>query len=605
MCGICGFTGSRVSKKLVLSKMMNKIIHRGPDSAGEYIDDEISMGFRRLSIIDIDNGSQPMQDEGGEWVISFNGEIYNYKELREDLILCGYSFNTDSDTEVLLKGFIEYRQEILDKLRGMFAFVVWNKKERKLFAARDGFGIKPFYYSIINDELIYASEIKSILEYPEYTKEVNEEALAQYLAFQYSVLEETFFKNIYKLPAGHFMTFENNNLSVAKYFSPMLEPEENNEDILDEIDEVLKDSISHHMISDVEVGSLLSSGVDSSYVASNFSGKKTFTVGFDYEKYNEIPYAKALSKRLGKENYSRIISTEEYWEELPRIQYMMDEPLADPAAVALYFVDREAAKEVKVVLSGEGADELFGGYNIYKEPLALKNYQKLPKAFRKAVGRLMSGINVNIKGKNFLIRGSKTVEERFIGNARIFNNRQRELILKKRPKLSPKQITRPYYNEVANLDDISKMQYIDINFWLVGDILLKADKMSMAHSLESRVPFLDKEVYRVASKLPLAEKVSSENTKLAFRKVAGRYLNKEEANKKKLGFPVPIRIWLREEKYYERVKKLFESEMAENFFNTAEIIKLLDEHRLEKMDNSRQIWTIYIFLLWYREYFVA
>lgn len=605
MCGICGFTGDRVESKAVLKEMMDKIIHRGPDSEGKFLDGDISMGFRRLSIIDLDNGSQPMENVENTHVISFNGEIYNYREIREELLKKGYVFQTQSDTEVILNGFLEYGEKILEKLRGMFAFVIWNRKKKRLFGARDMFGIKPFYYAVIDRELVYASEIKSILSYPKYQKEVNKEALEEYLSFQYSVLEETFFKGIYKLGAGHCFTWEKGKIEEKQYFDPMLLPKkkDNEKELTEKIEETLKESIRYHMVSDVEVGSLLSSGVDSSFVATQFGGGKTFTVGFDYEKYNEIPYAKELSKRLGIENYSKVITTEEFWKEIPKIQYHMDEPLADPAAAALYFVDREASKHVKVVLSGEGADELFGGYNIYKEPMALERYQKLPKGVRKGLAGIAENLPFRMKGKNFLIRGSKPVEERFIGNANIFSVKQRRKVLKFQTESTPKKRTEAFYKKAENLDDVAKMQYIDLHFWLVGDILLKADKMSMAHSLESRVPFLDREVFRLARDLPLSEKVDETNTKVAFRRVAKRYLTEEGAKKKKLGFPVPIRIWLREEKYYQIVKEAFLSERAEEFFYREEILKLLEAHKKGKADYSRHIWTVYMFLVWHKEFF--
>ena len=405
---------------------------------------------------------------------------------------------------------------------------------------------------------------------------------------------------------GHYMTIKEGKMTVLRYFDPMLCPKEDKsfEEFANDIEKTVKESIKYHMVSDVEVASLLSSGVDSSYVVANFGGAKTFTVGFDYEKYNEIPYAEELSKAVGIENISTIISTEEFWKELPNIQYYMDEPLADPAAAALYFVDREAAKHVKVVLSGEGADEFFGGYNIYHEPLSLKGYQKIPKPLRKAAAGISAVIPRGVKGKNFLVRGSKSVEERFIGNAYIFTKKQRDKVLKYKSKGSkPEYITKGFYNKVKDLDDISKMQYIDLNFWLIGDILLKADKMSMAHSLESRVPYLDREVFELAKTIPSKFKVSDENTKLAFRKAAARDLASKVSTKKKLGFPVPIRIWLKSDKYYEIVKKAFESKEAEKFFNTKELIKLLDEHKLGKADYSRHIWNVYMFLIWYERFF--
>ena len=606
MCGFVGFTGHLVGGDEILKNMMDTIIHRGPDSAGTHIDSDVSLGFRRLSIIDLDSGTQPMYNETNDIVIVFNGEIYNYQELKKDLIEKGHIFRNNSDTETLIHSYEEYGEAMLDRLRGMFAFVIWDGKKKKLFAARDFFGIKPFYYALVDGQLVFASEIKSILEYTPYKKEINPLALENYLTFQYSVLPETFFKGIYKLMPSHCLTFENGELTIRRYWEPVFEPDENVtlEELTDKIDDAMQASIKRHKISDVEVGSFLSSGVDSSYVAACFKGDKTFTVGFDYAKYNEIDYAKSLSEKIKIDNYSKLISTDEYWDIIPTVQYHMDEPLADPSAIALYFVSQTAAKHVKVSLSGEGADEFFGGYNIYREPFSLRPITRLPKGLRKALGACAAAIPFKIKGKNYLIRGSKDVEERFIGNAFLFNEKEREKLLKNPTgKYNHTELTKPYYDKVKNLDDTTKMQYIDIHFWLIGDILLKADKMSMAHSLEVRVPFLDRDVFEVARKVPLKYKVTKENTKFAMRQAAHRYLPDMVAEKKKLGFPVPIRIWLKEDKYYNTVKDAFTSPAAAEFFNVDEIVKLLDDHRNGKNDNSRKIWAIYMFLVWYKRYF--
>lgn len=606
MCGFVGFTGQLAQGESVLKNMMDAIIHRGPDSAGTHIDENISLGFRRLSIIDLDSGTQPMYNETGDIVIVFNGEIYNYQELREELINKGHVFSNNADTEVLIHGYEEYGENLLKRLRGMFAFVIWDSKKKKLFGARDFFGIKPFYYAVVDGQLVFASEIKSILMYTPYKKEMNKDALENYLTFQYSVLPETFFKGIYKLMPSHSITFENGKVDIKRYWEPVFEPDENTglNELVDKIDNAMQDSIKKHKISDVEVGSFLSSGVDSSYVAACFKGDKTFTVGFDYEKYNEIDYAKALSEKIEIDNYSKLISTDEYWNILPTVQYHMDEPLADPSAVALYFVSKTAAEHVKVSLSGEGADEFFGGYNIYREPFSLRPLTRLPKPLRKFMGAVASAVPFKIKGKNYIIRGSKDVEERFIGNAFLFNEKDREKILKNPSgRYNHMELTKPYYDKVKHLDDTTKMQYIDIHFWLIGDILLKADKMSMANSLEVRVPFLDKEVFEVARHVPLKYKVTKENTKYAMRQAAHRYLPDMVAEKKKLGFPVPIRIWLRDEKYYNVVKEAFTSKAAEEFFKTDEIVKLLDEHKNGKNDNSRKIWAIYMFLVWHKKFF--
>lgn len=606
MCGFCGFTGDLDDKETCLTNMMNKIIHRGPDSAGQHIDKKVAMGFRRLSIIDLDFGSQPMYNEDKTIVITFNGEIYNHQILREELIAKGHVFSNNADTEVLIHAYEEYGPEMMNRLRGMFAFVIYDSNTGTLFGARDYFGIKPFYYANIDGNLVYGSEIKSILEYPHYHKEMNETALENYLTFQYSVLEETFFKGIYKLMPAHYFIFKDGKMEITRYWEPKFDADDNisMDTLVDKIDEVFQDSIKSHKISDVEVGSFLSSGVDSSYVAASFHGDKTFTVGFDYEKYNEIDYAKSLSEKIEIDNYSKLITTEEYWDILPTIQYHMDEPLADPSAVALYFVSQTAAKHVKVSLSGEGADEFFGGYNIYHEPFSLAKIQKLPKPLRKCLAGIAGALPFKFKGKNFLIRASKDVEERFIGNAFMFSEKERSKILKNPTgNYNHMDLTKPFYDRVSDKDDVTKMQYIDIHFWLIGDILLKADKMSMAHSLEVRVPFLDKEVFDVARTIPTKYKIVDKQTKVAMRTAAHRYLPDMVAEKKKLGFPVPIRVWLKEDKYYNIVKEAFTSDAAAKFFNVNEIVKFLDRHKAGKEDNSRKVWTIYMFLVWYKKFF--
>ncbi len=610
MCGFAGYTGDvDGDKKEILKKMTDKIAHRGPDQEGLFTDADVALGFRRLSIIDLDNGSQPMFNETNDVAIIFNGEIYNHLDIRKELIEKGHEFANNSDTECLIHGYEEYGIDILYKLRGMFAFMIYDSKKKLMFGARDFFGIKPFYYTNTGSNLVFGSEIKSILEFPGIKKEVNEEALEQYMSFQYSVLPETFFKGIYKLPAGHYMIYKDGQLDIHRYFDPAMEPKKTSEvsleDTIADIEELVHETVDAHMIADVEVGSLLSSGVDSSYVVSEFPGKKTFTVGFldKNSKYNEIRYAKSLTEEIKKENYSKNIGSDEYFDVIPKVMYYMDEPLADPSCIALYFVDQLAAEQLKVVLSGEGADEFFGGYNIYHEPISLRGFRFVPRFIKKPIAALANKLP-NFKGKNFIIRGSKSVEERFIGNANLFSVAEREQLLNtKLTHKAPKDIVSECYKRCGKMNDIAKMQYIDINFWLQGDILLKADKMSMAHSLESRVPFLDRRVFEYTKKMPINYRCNKKATKFAFRLAAKRHLPEATANKKKLGFPVPIRVWLKEDKYYNKVKEMFESKDAKNFFKTKDIVKLLEDHREGKVDNCRKIWAIYVFLVWYDVYF--
>lgn len=608
MCGFVGFMDQIDAKQQVIKRMADTIIHRGPDEDGFYVDENIALGFRRLSIVDLEHSHQPMFTEDGKKVMVFNGEIYNYRELREELKALGKTFQTNGDTEVLLKGFETYGKDVLNKLRGMFAFAVYDIEKKQLFAARDFFGIKPFYFAPnMGGSFLFGSEIKSFLPHPNFVKELDEEVLENYLSFQYSVTNDSFFKGVKKLPPAHYLIADETGWNLYRYWEPRFsEVEESLEKVVEKIDEQIKESVETHKISDVEVGCFLSSGVDSSYVASVFSGnKKTFTVGFDYDKYNETEYAKALSKELGVTCYDKIISTEEYWNILPDLQYHLDEPLADPAAIALYFVSNLAKEQVKVVMSGEGADELFGGYRIYHEPLSMEKYHKIPKVLRKGLASIAS-VMPEMKGKNFLIRGSKSVEERFIGNANIFSVAERKALLKHSTKAkTPQEITGPIYDKVKDKHDITKMQYLDIHLWMVGDILLKADKMSMANSIELRVPFLDKEVMALASTLPVSYRVNDETTKYAMRLAARKHLPEAVAKKRKLGFPVPIRIWLKQDKFYNLVKEAFQSEAAKRYFNTEHLISLLDRHRKEEADNSRKIWTVYMFLLWYEKFFMS
>jgi len=608
MCGFCGFAGSKHDNAVeIIGNMTDKIIHRGPDSAGTYIGEDITLGFRRLGINDQEGGNQPLYNEDKSLVMVLNGEIYNHKELRAQLENRGHEFATKTDAEVVLHMYEEFGVGLLPHLRGMFALVLYDIKEKRLLLARDQFGIKPFYYSHKENELVFGSEIKSFLPYPGFRPEVNLEALASYLTFQYSVLPETFFAGVYKLAPSHYMLWENGELAIHRYHShAFAKMDVSWENSVAAVDSAVQESIAKHVDCDVEVGSFLSGGVDSSYVAACFGGKKTFTVGFEYDDYSEIEYAQELSKLVDAENHSKVISNDEYWEALPKVQYHMDEPLADPAAVALYFVSQEAAKHVKVALSGEGADEFFGGYNIYQEPISLKYLTILPRPIRRLLAAIARLLPEGTRGRGFFIRGAKSVEERFIGGAYMFTPEERAAILKgdiASTAQHPTEITKPYYDKVRYEDDITKMQYLDLHLWMVGDILLKADKMSMAHSLEVRTPLLDKEVFRVACRLPVAHKVTRDGTKLAFRAAAAKHIPHEAAERRKLGFPVPVRLWLREEKYYEKVKAYFTGEVAHKYFHTEELVKLLDAHFKSEKDNSRRIWTVFMFLLWHEVYF--
>lgn len=604
MCGIVGYVSNEKNKKTIIKKMADRIIHRGPDGEGYYVDKNVALGHRRLSIIDLENGSQPMFNEDESMVIIFNGEIYNYPELKKELKKSKHVFKTNCDTEVLIHGYEEWGCELPKKLRGMFAFAIWDKNKKELFCARDNFGIKPFYYYQNNKTFMFGSEIKSFLEHPDFEKELNKEIVSAYLSFSFTPTTETFFKGVYRLEPGCYILVKDGEINKERFYP--IEFKENKQPYnkaVAEISEIMKDSVEKHMLSDVEVGSFLSSGIDSSYIVSLAKPDKTYTVGYDIPRYNEINYAKDLADKLGIENKNKKITKEEYMEIIPRILYHMDEPTSDPAAVALYFVSNLASQDVKVVLSGEGADEFFGGYNTYRSYQELSFYNKIPYFIRHTLAKIAMRLP-EIRGINFIVRRGMTLEDYYIGVNRVFSEREIKRILKLDKQLSNQSITKEIYDEHKNEDDIIKMQAIDINFWLIKDILQKADRMTMANSLEGRVPFVDKEVFGVASSLPFEYKVNKETTKVALREAAKKDIPNESYKKKKLGFPVPLRDWMKEEDLYNEIKNTFELDFVKEFFDQKYIISLLNKHKTGKRDLYKKVWTIYCFLKWYQIFFL-
>lgn len=612
MCGFVGFahTNPEIDKKQIINDMMDTIIHRGPDSGESYTDEQVAFGFRRLSIIDLsEEASQPMFNEDKSLVLIFNGEIYNYQELKKDLLAKGHIFRTGSDSEVLIHGYEEYGVDLLQKLRGMFAFAIWDMKKETMLLARDFFGIKPLYYTqnTTDNSLIFGSEIKSFLKNPSFKKELNKDALMPYLTFQYSVLDETFFKGVYKLKPGHYMIYKQGKLEMNQYWNINFDEQENSLDhYIKEINSTMKESVDYHKISDVKVGSFLSGGIDSSYITALLKPNKTFSIGFkDYEGiFNETNLSKELSDILHIENYSKLMNADECFDTLPTIQYHMDEPQSNLSSVPLYFLSKLAREHVTVVLSGEGADEIFGGYVWYQKSEKLEKYEKVPFFIRRALSKISSALPQN-KITTFLVKGGQKIEEKFIGQAKVFEEEDAFKVLKDEYKKGPtvQSITKPVFDQVRGKDDVTKMQYLDLKLWLPGDILLKADKMSMAHSIELRVPFLDKEVMSMASKLPSPLRVNRKDTKYALRQASSEVLPDEWANRPKVGFPVPIRFWLQEEKYYKIVKEMFQSDIAKEFFNTDELLRYLEEHYTNKHNYARYIWTVYVFLVWYKKFF--
>lgn len=613
MCGFAGYIHNygTFDKEEVIHKMADRIKHRGPDDAHYYIDDGIALGFRRLSIIDLEGGRQPILNEDGSLVLLFNGEIYNYQELREELIKAGHVFTTKTDSETILHGYEEYGKKILDRLRGMFAFIIWNKNTKELFGARDIFGIKPFYYYKKGKEFMFGSEIKSFLSHPNFEKELDEDMIPLYLSYEYSPDERTIFKNVFKLPGAHCFTYKNGELKVERYYKIeyKIEDDKSLEYWEDAITKEFTESVSMHQIADVEVGCFLSSGVDSSYVVKEISKGtkkvKTFSVGYEEEKYSELPYAQDFSNVIGVPNIANKVSADEFFDAVPEIQYYMDEPLPNPSEIPLYFLAKNARRYVKVVLSGEGADELFGGYPMYLAGGHFDPYShKVPRPVRKVLGTVAKHCP-NFKGKNFLVRGAMEPYQRFMRANYVFQSAERQKFLK-RPIASkvPEEYSKRYFDEVSNLDEPTQLQYVDMHTWMIYDILLKADRMSMANSLELRVPFLDKKMLELSTRIPSRYRAANETTKIALRGAAIKQLPERTANKKKLGFPVPLNDWLREDKYYNKVKAAFQSDIAEKFFVTSELMKLLDDHKSGKALNMQKIWSFYTFILWYEQFFV-
>lgn len=609
MCGFIGFVDyeSPADKERVIGKMSALIRHRGPDNEGKYVDDSVAVGFRRLSIIDLDGGNQPIFNEDGHLLIAFNGEIYNFRELRAELEAAGHRFSTRTDSEVVLHGYEEYGPDVVKKLRGMFAFVIWDKDGKELFGARDPFGIKPFYYAEMGGTFFFGSEIKGFLAHPKFKKQLNKEALRPYLTFQFSALEETFFKGVFKLGPGRLFTYRAGKLHIDRYFTVRFSPGgEPDEALAEELKAAVAQSVEYHQISDVPVGAFLSGGVDSSYVVTAMMPDKTFSVGFAEPIFNETDHAKALSDLLKIENVRKIISPDEFFESLSDVAYFSDEPHANLSAVPLFFLSRLAREQVKVVLSGEGADELFAGYDCYNiSPRDLVYRRWVPRFLRHAAGKIAFRMP-RVRGRDFLVRNGLAVEEYFTGSAYIFDEWEKDRLLTPAYQRGKRfwEITGPILEEAKGLDEVSKKQYLDLNLWMPEDILLKADRMTMAHSLELRVPYLDREVWRVAQRLQMPQKIRGGETKYLFRKCAHEILPEEWAKRPKKGFPVPFHRWIMEDRYFGIVKKEFEQAYVAEFFDQKTLMKLLADHRTGKRRNGRKIYTVYIFLLWYKRYFL-
>ena len=612
MCGLIGFLsahGDAAAVAPAVEGALPEMRHRGPDEGGVWHDADAAIGFRRLSIIDIEHSHQPLPWLAERYQLIFNGEIYNYLELRERLTRdFGATFETEGDGEAIVAGYHHLGPKIVRELRGMFSFLIWDSQERVLFGARDWFGIKPLFTMSDERGTFFASEKKSLLDLASESERtgVDTTALQQYLTLQYVPEPASMHRAISRVESGTWFTMRPGEaLKPHRYFHPdfAIRAVPDADKLYREIAEALEDSVEKHMRADVTVGSFLSGGIDSTAVAA--LAKKhnpnllTFTTGFEREGYSEIDVAAETAAAIGVEHITKVVTAEEMMETLPLIVWYLDDPVADPALVPLYFIAREARKHVKVVLSGEGADELFGGYTIYREPISLRGFNHVPAPLRRGLGRLSTRIPEGRRGKDLLRRGAIGIEERYYGNARIFRpDEMQELFPAYDPAVSYMDVTAPLYERTTHLDDSTRMQYVDLFTWLRGDILVKADKMTMANSLELRVPFLDTEVFRIGSSVPTELKLTKETTKYALRRALELIVPAHVINRPKLGFPVPIRHWLKDV-MYEWARAIITDSNADALIDKSCALRLLEAHRAGPHDYSRKIWTLLVFLMWH------
>lgn len=620
MCGFIGFLASNGQAKKyrqLLENALAEMRHRGPDENRMWANDDIALAFARLAIIDIEGSHQPMvwgpEEEPDRYVLAYNGEIYNYLELREELEeTLGFSFSTDGDAEVILAGYHAWGKELLPKLRGMFAFILWDTKERVLLIGRDPFGIKPLYYLETSAGTFFSSEKKSLVAIAANLNielEIDKRALEHYIDFQYVPEPESMHTQIRRFNSGSLGTLiPGGKIEAVRYFEPDLPPTQSaydsEERLIKGIKNALEDSVEKHMRADVTVGSFLSGGIDSTAIAAlakrHNDNLLTFTTGFEREGYSEIDVAAESAEAIGVEHIVRVVTPEEFIEKLPLIIWYLDDPVADPALVPLYFVAQEARKHVKVVLSGEGADELFGGYTIYKEPLSLAPFEKIPQTLRRALGKLSDRLPEGMRGKSLLKRGSLSLEDRYYGNARSFSFEQMQSVIPwAKREWGHQDVTAPYYEHSAGWDPIARMQHIDLMTWMRGDILVKADRMTMANSLELRVPFLDKAVWEAAQNIPSSMKITHGTSKWALREALKEIVPSHVLNRRKLGFPVPIRHWLAGPEMYDWARQTIAESQTEEYINKAAVLGMLEEHKAGSVDHSRRIWTVLCFMIWH------
>ncbi|MBW0117014.1 asparagine synthase (glutamine-hydrolyzing) [Pseudonocardia abyssalis] len=618
MCGLLGLLTSEADapdRVGAVGDAMACARHRGPDESGTWHDADVAFGFNRLAIIDIEHSHQPLHYADGRYTIVFNGEVYNYLELRAELAAeHGAEFATDGDTEAVVAAYHHWGPDAVRRLRGMFAFLIWDSHERVVFGARDPFGIKPLFVASGPAGVAFASEKKSLLAlapalgldgHGGVAADIDPVALQHYLTLQYVPEPATMHRSVRRVESGSHVTVRpGGEVEHERYFTPVFTGRGPTGPALhSRIADVLRGSVAAHMRADVTVGAFLSGGIDSTAIAvlakEHNPDLITFTTGFERSGYSEVDVAAETAASIGVRHVVRTVKPDEMMDALPSIVWYLDDPVADPALVPLWFIAREAREHVKVVLSGEGADELFGGYTIYHEPVSLAAFERVPGSLRRLLGRTSVRLPEGMRGKDLLRRGAIPLEQRYYGNARIFRDDQLAGVLRRYdPRRSHTDITEGHYLASRHWDAVARMQHVDLFTWLRGDILVKADKMTMANSLELRVPFLDPEVFEVARELPRSEKLAGGTTKYALRRALADIVPSHVLNRKKLGFPVPIRHWLRDEMYRWACDIVRDSQ-ADHLIDLHAVRALLDAHRDGPIDHSRRIWTLLVFLIWH------
>jgi asparagine synthase (glutamine-hydrolysing) len=615
MSGLLAFvsdSGPAAEALDAITAAVESMHHRGGDRSAVRLAGSEAV----FAVTQLPGGADQPLSYHSRYTIVFNGQLYNHTELRDELVdRHGAQFATDSDTEVVLAAYHFWGPGAVTRLRGMFAFVLWDTVARRAFGARDRFGIKPLYYVITRGGGVsgagagayFASEKKALLPFVD--DELDPVNLSHYLTLQYVPEPGSLTRGIGRIGSGQsFVYAPGGPLATRRYYQPSFRPApvEEPEGLYRRIRETLGESVRAHLRSDRPVGAFLSSGIDSTALVALARevnpGILTFTVGYDEPEYSEVEIAQASAAQLGVRLITTTVSARDVIEALPRIVWHLDDPVADPALVPLYFLARSAAEHVGAVLSGEGADELFGGYGIYREPLSLAPVAALPDPLQKGLRVLSRVIPPGVKGKSFLERGTTPIEERYYGNARIFTEEEKQHLLRRYdPSARYTDVTAGVYAEAEALDDVTTMQYVDLYTWLRGDILVKADRMTMAHSLELRAPYLDREVFEVAATIPTELKLPahSTDTKYALRRALEPVVPAGVVNRKKLGFPTPTRSWLRGE-LYDWAHDIFARSGAGHLIDLDYVRRLLDEHRQKtSVDNSRKVWTVLVFCVWH------